>query len=76
MDSRTFISGFLAGAAAGVAIGILFSSTDEETKKKLIKGAKKVARSFVDQTRDKVEGITEETETADYKKKRSESEGV
>jgi len=76
MDSRTFISGFLAGTAAGVAIGILLSSTDEETRKKLIKGAKKIARSFVDQTRDKVEGVTDENETADYRKKRSESEEV
>jgi gas vesicle protein len=76
MDSRTFIGGFLAGTAAGVAIGILLSSTDEETRKKLFKGAKKVTRSFADQTRNTVEGMTDENETADYTKKRSESEEV
>jgi gas vesicle protein len=60
MNSRTFIGGFLAGAAAGVAIGILFSSADEETKKKLVKGAKKAARSFVDAARGTAEGMTGE----------------
>jgi gas vesicle protein len=60
MDSKNFLSGLLTGAVLGTAVGILLASNvGPETKKKLVKGAKKVTDSVGDAVTDTFGGLKE-----------------
>ena len=74
MKSKTFIGGLLAGIAAGVAVGILVTSGNEETKKKIVKGAKKLANSVKDTAGNAIDELKDQYASSDQPgKRRSES---
>jgi len=58
MNAKNLIGGLLAATAIGVAIGILLApASGEETKKKLIKGSRKLADSVKDTVEDSIDSI-------------------
>jgi gas vesicle protein len=78
METKNFVSGFLAGAVLGVAVGILIaSSVSDETKKKLVRGAKKVTDSLGETVTDTIDGLKEKyTEGGQATRKGSERFGT
>jgi len=58
METKKVIGGFIVGAALGVAAGLLFApASGERTRKKLVKGTKRLKDDVVDYIEDSIETL-------------------
>lgn len=58
METKKLIGGFIVGAALGVAAGLLFApASGERTRKKLIKGSKRIKDDVLEYIEDSIDTL-------------------